>query len=79
MRQPKFPLACALFTTALKDRQQSLFEEHVCQAHVSLVASNHHLQQTAIVLTVGFALGYGVREGLSRRRRRLKRHRPELL
>jgi hypothetical protein len=37
---------CVGFTTLLKDRQQSLFEEHVCQAHVSLVASNRHLQLT---------------------------------
>jgi hypothetical protein len=38
------PLACALFTTLLKDRQQALFEEHVCQVDVSLVAFNRHLQ-----------------------------------
>jgi len=35
--------------------------------------------ETAIALIVGFALGYGVGEWLSRRRRRLERHRRQLL
>ena len=34
--------------------------------------------ETAIVLIVGFGLGYGVREWLSRRRHRVKRHRRQL-
>jgi hypothetical protein len=85
-RRPKFPPACALFTTLLKDRQQCLFEERICQVHVSLVAFNRHLQlsnwglsmlETAIALIVGFALGYGVREWLSRRRRQAERQRRE--
>src|SRR5215831_449671 len=81
MRRLKFPLAGALFTTLLKDRQQT----HVCQLHVSLVAFTRHLQfsnwgrlsmlESAIILIVGFALGYGVREWLSRRRRQAERQR----
>jgi hypothetical protein len=39
-RRPKFPLACALFTTLLKDRQQT----HVRQAHVSLVTFTRHIR-----------------------------------
>jgi hypothetical protein len=35
--------------------------------------------ETAIALIVGFALGYGVREWLFRRRRRVERHRRQLL
>src|SRR5262245_40105911 len=72
---------CAPFTTPLKDRQQT----HVCQAHVSLVAFNPSapsselrgdlMLETAIVLIVGFAVGYGVREWLSRRRRQAERER----
>ena len=81
--RPKFPLACALFTTLLKDRQQT----HIRQAHVSLVTFTRHLQlsnwgdlsmlETAIALIVGFALGYGVRGWLSRRRRQAERRRRE--
>jgi hypothetical protein len=37
------PLARALFTTLLKDRTNGLFEERICQIHVSLVAFNRHL------------------------------------
>jgi type II secretory pathway pseudopilin PulG len=68
----------------LKIDNKRLFEEHVCQVHVSLVAFNRHLQlsnlgltmlETAIVLIVGIALGYGVREWLSRRRRQAERQR----
>jgi len=33
----------------------------------------------AIALIIGFALGYGIREWISRRRRRIERHRPQLL
>jgi len=35
--------------------------------------------ETAIALIVGFGLGYGVREWLFRRRRRVERHRRQLL
>jgi hypothetical protein len=35
--------------------------------------------ETAIALIVGFAIGYGVREWLSRRRHRVERHRRQLL
>ena len=69
---------CPFRNTAQRS-QQAFVEEHVCQDHVSLVAFNRHLQlsnlggftmlETAIVLIVGFGLGYGVREWRSRRRR----------
>src|SRR5262249_35199539 len=36
--------SCALFTTLLKDRQQTFVEERICQVHVSLLASNFNLR-----------------------------------
>src|SRR6266700_4205991 len=74
------PPACALFTTLLKDRQQTFVLKNTSAG--SWAISNWgalSMLETAIALIIGFALGYGVREWLFRRRRRVVRHRRQLL
>ena len=49
---------------------------HICfNLHLQLSNWGALMLETAIVLIVGFALGYGVREWVSRRRRQVERKR----